>query len=299
MLTTARLKTASFRAQNTVINMQTVTTIEALRTQIREWRNNGQKIAFVPTMGNLHDGHLNLVNTAKQDADKVVVSIFVNPTQFGPNEDFARYPRTELQDSVRLAGCKTDLLFLPTVDTLYPQASQTQIAVPELANRLCGLHRPGHFDGVALVVCKLLNMVQPDSLYLGEKDFQQLTVIRQMVDDLNIASKVISVATVREADGLAMSSRNAYLNPEHRQLATKLYQTLIRSRDALLMGANPTQVLTEETQQLEQLGFTVDYLSLCRRQDLHSACDQDSALVLLVAARLGTTRLIDNICFDR
>ena len=279
--------------------MQTVTTIETLRMQIREWRNNGQQIAFVPTMGNLHDGHLNLVTKAKQNADKVVVSIFVNPTQFGPNEDFARYPRTEAEDSNLLADCETDLLFLPIVETLYPQASQTQISVAELANRLCGLHRPGHFDGVALVVCKLLNMVQPDILCLGEKDFQQLTVIRQMVDDLNIPTRVLSVATVREADGLAMSSRNAYLSSDHRQLATQLYQALIRSRDALLKGATPTQLLKKEIQQLEHLGFTVDYLSLCRQKDLNPASDEDSALVLLVAARLGTTRLIDNICFDR
>ncbi len=279
--------------------MQTATSIDALRAQIREWRKQSQTIAFVPTMGNLHAGHLKLVTTAKQHADKVVVSIFVNPTQFGPNEDFARYPRTETEDSIRLASCETDLLFLPTVENLYPQASLTQIAVPELANQLCGLYRPGHFDGVALVVCKLLNMVQPDSLYLGEKDFQQLTVIRQMVDDLNIPTQIESIATVRETDGLAMSSRNAYLSREHRQLAPELYQTLIRSRDALLKGASPAQLLTEQTQQLEQQGFTVDYLSLCRRQDLHAATDQDSDLVLLIAARLGTTRLIDNIYFDR
>ena len=279
--------------------MQTATSIDALRAQIREWHKQSQTIAFVPTMGNLHAGHLKLVTTAKQHADKVVVSIFVNPTQFGPNEDFARYPRTETEDSIHLASCETDLLFLPTVENLYPQASLTQIAVPELANQLCGLYRPGHFDGVALVVCKLLNMVQPDSLYLGEKDFQQLTVIRQMVDDLNIPTQIESIATVRETDGLAMSSRNAYLSREHRQLAPELYQTLIRSRDALLKGASPAQLLTEQTQQLEQQGFTVDYLSLCRRQDLHAATDQDSDLVLLIAARLGTTRLIDNIYFDR
>ena len=279
--------------------MLTLTSIETLRTQILTWRSNGQRIAFVPTMGNLHEGHLSLVKTAKQNADKVVVSIFVNPTQFGPNEDFARYPRTETEDSLRLSDCATDLLFLPTVETLYPQASQTQIAVPEVANRLCGLHRPGHFDGVALVVCKLLNMVQPDILYLGEKDFQQLTVIRRMVDDLNIPTQVASLATVREADGLAMSSRNAYLNPEHRAIAPVLYQTLIKTRDALLKNANPSQLLTQSIQHLEQLGFVVDYLSLCRRQDLHEATTQDSDLVLLVAARLGNTRLIDNIAFER
>lgn len=279
--------------------MLTLTSIEPLRTQILTWRSNGQRIAFVPTMGNLHEGHLSLVKMAKQNADKVVVSIFVNPTQFGPNEDFARYPRTETEDSLRLSDCATDLLFLPTVETLYPQASQTQIAVPEVANRLCGLHRPGHFDGVALVVCKLLNMVQPDILYLGEKDFQQLTVIRRMVDDLNIPTQVASLATVREADGLAMSSRNAYLNPEHRAIAPVLYQTLIKTRDALLQNANPIQLLTQSIQHLEQLGFVVDYLSLCRRQDLHEATAQDSDLVLLVAARLGNTRLIDNIAFER
>jgi pantoate--beta-alanine ligase len=279
--------------------MQTLTSIETLRHQIQAWRHNGQRIAFVPTMGNLHDGHLNLVQTAKQNADKVVVSIFVNPTQFGPHEDFARYPRTESADSLRLSECATDVLFLPTVETLYPQTSQTQVSVPEVANRLCGLHRPGHFDGVALVVCKLLNMVQPDILYLGEKDFQQLTVIRRMVNDLNIPTQVASVATVREADGLAMSSRNTYLSQEHRALAPVLYQTLIETREALLENANPSLLLTQRIQHLEQLGFVVDYLSLCRQQDLHEASAEDTDLVLLVAARLGSTRLIDNIRFER
>lgn len=279
--------------------MLTLSSIAELRSQIFVWRQQGQRIAFVPTMGNLHAGHLKLVTTARETADKVIVSIFVNPTQFGPNEDFAKYPRTVTEDSQQLSACQTDLLFLPTVETLYPQHSQTQLAVPELANRLCGLSRPGHFDGVALIVCKLLNLVQPDQMYLGEKDFQQLTIIRQIVSDLNIPTDVLSVATVRESNGLAMSSRNGYLSAEQREQASQLYQTLIQTRDQLLRGQSATELLRLQSQRLESLGFNLDYLSLCRQSDLQTASEQDSQLILLVAARLGTTRLIDNLCFER
>ena len=279
--------------------MQTVTTLDALRTQIRSWRQHGHTIGFVPTMGNLHEGHIKLVEAARQQADKVVVSIFVNPTQFGPHEDFDRYPRTEAADSLKLQACHTDLLFLPNVATVYPKPTLTQLSLPELANRLCGLKRPGHFDGVALVVCKLLNLVQPDLLVMGEKDFQQLTIIRRMVEDLNIPVQVNGVATVRETDGLAMSSRNTYLSHEHRQQAPVLYQSLLTIRAAILQGADPAQILAQQQQQLEQQGFELDYLSLCRRSDLHPANSDDSELIVLIAARLGTTRLIDNLAFNR
>lgn len=280
--------------------MQTVSSVEALRSQVRQWRQAGLSVAFVPTMGNLHDGHIQLVTQAKQQADKVVVSIFVNPTQFGPNEDFASYPRTEQQDQLRLVACDTDLLFLPSVETLYPKGSQTQISVTGLSSLHCGAHRPGHFDGVALIVCKLLNIVQPDLLLLGEKDFQQLAVIRTMVADLNLPVSLQGVATVRERDGLAMSSRNGYLSEQQREIAPKLYQALMSARDAILAGNADLQAISEQQiQALHQTGFSVDYFNICRSNDLAPAGDDDQDLVILVAARLGKTRLIDNVYFAR
>lgn len=280
--------------------MQTVSSVEALRSQVRQWRQAGLSIAFVPTMGNLHDGHIQLVAQAKQQADKVVVSIFVNPTQFGPNEDFASYPRTEHQDQQRLVACDTDLLFLPSVETLYPSGSQTQISVTGLSSLHCGAHRPGHFDGVALIVCKLLNIVQPDLLLLGEKDFQQLAVIRTMVADLNLPISIQGVATVRDSDGLAMSSRNGYLSEHQRKIAPQLYQALISARGAILAGNADLQAISEQQiQTLQQAGFSVDYFNICRSNDLAPAGDDDQDLVILVAARLGKTRLIDNVCFVR
>ena len=280
--------------------MQTVSSVEALRSQVRQWRQAGLSVAFVPTMGNLHDGHIQLVTQAKQQADKVVVSIFVNPTQFGPNEDFASYPRTEQQDQLRLVACDTDLLFLPSVETLYPSGSQTQISVTGLSTLHCGAHRPGHFDGVALIVCKLLNIVQPNLLLLGEKDFQQLAVIRTMVADLNLPVSIQGVATVRESDGLAMSSRNGYLSEQQREIAPKLYQALISAREAILAGNADFQAVSEQQiQALQQADFSVDYFSVCRSNDLAPAGDDDQDLVILVAARLGKTRLIDNVYFVR
>ena len=280
--------------------MQTVTTIEALRCCTRKWRQNGQSLAFVPTMGNLHAGHISLVQAARQQADRVVVSIFVNPTQFGPNEDFASYPRTEQQDQAQLLGSGTDLLFLPSADEMYPKLTQTRVSVSELSTLLCGASRPGHFDGVAIVVCKLLNMVQPDILLLGEKDFQQLTVIKTIVSDLNLPLTVQGVATVRETDGLAMSSRNGYLSPSERQVAPLLYQILCDAREAIINGRIDFQaVIDEQTQKLKSAGFLMDYLQIRRKIDLHPATATDQELVILVAAKLGKTRLIDNVYFTR
>ncbi|WP_026602936.1 pantoate--beta-alanine ligase [Methylomonas sp. 11b] len=280
--------------------MQIVTSVAALREVILQWRQNGQSVGFVPTMGNLHAGHIKLVSTARQGADKVVVSIFVNPTQFGPNEDFASYPRTEQQDQEKLLASGADLLFLPSVTEMYPQTTQTGISVSGLSALHCGASRPGHFDGVALVVCKLLNMVQPDVLLLGEKDFQQLTLIRQMVADLNIPVTVQGVATVREDDGLAMSSRNGYLSEQQRQQAPKLYQALCAARDDILAGYDDYPAVAEKQRQnLQQAGFAVDYFSICRSADLLPAYASDSNLLILAAARLGKTRLIDNLYFSK
>lgn len=280
--------------------MQTVTTVDVLRHAIQQWRQTGNTIAFVPTMGNLHDGHIHLAETARRETDRVVVSIFVNPTQFGPNEDFASYPRTEQQDQEKLIACGADLLFLPTVAEMYPQPLQTHISVSSLSTMHCGASRPGHFDGVAVVVCKLLNMVQPDRLLLGEKDFQQLTVIRRMVADLNIPVEIQGVSTVREADGLAMSSRNGYLSTQERRVAPLLYQALCAARDAILAEDCDYQgIANRQSRMLEQAGFLMDYFHVCRRDDLLPATVDDQDLVILIAAKLGKTRLIDNVYFSR
>ena len=280
--------------------MQTITTIKALRACIRQWRQAGQSIAFVPTMGNLHAGHMQLVTTAKQKADKVAVSIFVNPAQFGPNEDFNRYPRTEQQDQAALQEHDADMLFLPSATEMYPQPAQTGITVTNLSDIHCGASRPGHFDGVALVVCKLLNIVQPDLLLLGEKDFQQLTIIRRMIADLNIPVEIQGVATVRESDGLAMSSRNSYLDTAQRQIAPMLYLALCAAREEILAGSQDFAAVTADQRQiLQQAGFELEYFSVCRSNDLLLAEPTDTHLLILVAAKLGGTRLIDNISFFR
>ena len=276
--------------------METVTTINAVRTCIQRWRKAGESIAFVPTMGNLHAGHIQLLTSAKQKADKVAVSIFINPAQFGPNEDFNSYPRTQHEDQNYLQEFGADLLFLPAITEIYPQPVQTGISVNNLSKLYCGAIRPGHFDGVALVVCKLLNILQPDMLFLGEKDFQQLTIIRRMTADLNIPVEIEAVATVREADGLAMSSRNSYLSPSQRQLAPMLYQALCLVRDAILSGKIDYHiVINQQIKTLQQHGFTVDYFNVCRSSDLQEAGQNDQHLVILLAAKLGATRLIDNI----
>lgn len=280
--------------------MQTITTIKALRSAIRQWRQAGQSVAFVPTMGNLHQGHIQLVTTAKQKADKVIVSIFVNPAQFGVNEDFHSYPRTEQQDQQALQEHAADVLFLPSIPEMYPLTPLTNVTVKALSTSYCGESRPGHFDGVALVVCKLLNIVQPDLLLLGEKDFQQLTLIRRIIADLNIPVEVQGVATVRESDGLAMSSRNTYLSDLERSVAPMLYQSLCAARDAILSRNKlPELIIAEQCQRLQDAGFFIDYFSLCRSNDLLLANEDDQHLVLLIAAKLGATRLIDNIIFYR
>lgn len=280
--------------------MQLVTTIVELQKIIKNWRLAQERIAFVPTMGNLHDGHLKLVHEARQHADRVVVSIFVNPTQFGAGEDFANYPRTEQEDIKKLQAVSADLLFLPSADEMYAPNAKTTISVPGIADLHCGASRPGHFNGVATVVCKLFNMVQPDSAVFGLKDFQQLAVIRMMVRDLNIPVQIIGVATVREASGLAMSSRNGYLTAQEKAIAPLLYQTLCTARAAVLAGNLPyPEIERDALQFLQQAGFKPDYFSVCRSSDLTKAKPEDTDLVLLAAVKLGITRLIDNVYFSR
>lgn len=280
--------------------MQTVKTVSALQAALKIWRQAGDIIAFVPTMGNLHDGHLHLVRAAQTRANRVVVSIFVNPSQFGPGEDFASYPRTETEDQQKLQEIATDLLFLPTVPEIHHPEAQTVVTVQGISEDHCGASRPGHFIGVATVVCKLLNMVQPDIALFGEKDFQQLAVIRAMVRDLHIPVDIRSVETVREASGLALSSRNGYLSPEDKAIAPLLYQSLCKAREQVLAGGlGYGEIERQALKTLHQAGFQPDYFSICRSHDLQAARPQDTDLVILAAAKLGKTRLIDNISLHK
>ena len=281
--------------------MLTVNSIAAVRQQIQAWRQQGLSIAFVPTMGNLHAGHLALVEQARQQADKVVVSIFVNPMQFGPNEDFDRYPRTLDEDSAKLEAT-IDLLFAPPVEEIYPHGhvQATHIEVPEITGILEGEQRPGHFTGVATVVAKLFNIVQADKALFGEKDYQQLQVIRQMAADLCIPIEIIGVATVRESDGLAMSSRNGYLTQSERAVAPKLYQALKQAADALIQGERDYAGLEQSGMAaLKQVGFEPEYFAIRAAETLQAPHGNGVGLVVLVAAKLGTTRLIDNLSLSR
>jgi len=280
--------------------MKTVTTVDDLRANISRWRSQGLKIAFVPTMGNLHEGHLSLVRQAKKLADKVVVSIFVNPLQFGENEDFGAYPRVLEADSQKLQEEQIDLLFAPSVEEMYPdgRAQVTQVVVPMVTDMLCGTSRPGHFAGVATVVSKLFNMVQPDVALFGEKDYQQVMVIRKMVADLCMPVEIVPVPTQRAADGLALSSRNGYLSAEQRQIAPRLYQTLLWVKQQLEQGRSDfSEICQQANRRLQQAGFIPDYLEIRRAADLQPASADDQSLVILAAARLGKARLIDNLRF--
>jgi pantoate--beta-alanine ligase len=282
--------------------MESVSTVEAVRNRVQQWRAAGERVVFVPTMGNLHRGHLSLLQTAQQQGERVVVSIFVNPMQFGPNEDFAHYPRTPQQDATLLQGEGCSLLFIPEVGEIYPHGPDrsTQINVPELTDILCGAVRPGHFTGVATVVAKLLHIVMPDAAVFGEKDYQQLTIIRRMVTDLCINIKIIGAATVREVDGLAMSSRNQYLTPRERQTAPLLYQTLLDAQQRLRKPAASFAAVEEEAlANLIVHGFQPDYFSIREAVRLSVPVPADRELVVLAAARLGRARLIDNLRLQR
>lgn len=275
--------------------------INEMRRQIAQWRQGGDRIAFVPTMGNLHAGHLQLVERAHQLADRVVVSIFVNPLQFGANEDLANYPNTPEEDAARLIAHGTDLLFRPTEAEMYPNGRDavTWVEVPGISDILCGAHRPGHFRGVATVVCKLFNMVQPDVAIFGEKDYQQLTVLRRMVSDLCMPVEMVGEPTVREADGLAMSSRNGYLTPEQRAIAPQLYRTLKDVVARLQAGEHAYLALEQRAvSALRDGGFQPDYVSIRRAGDLMNPVPGERKLVVLAAAFLGRARLIDNLLIE-
>jgi pantoate--beta-alanine ligase len=278
--------------------MQTLTTVDALRRAIAKARRRGKTIGFVPTMGNLHAGHLQLVRHAQMMADCVVVSIFVNPLQFGAGEDLDAYPRTMAADKEKLFSEGTHILFAPTAEEMYPNDmdQQSVVAVPRITETLCGAARPGHFTGVATVVTKLFNMVQPDVAVFGEKDFQQLMVIRKMVTDLCIPIDIVGVATVRETDGLAMSSRNGYLNTRERNIAPRLHRILQDYREAIASGFD--NYLDLEKHAIEDLrndGFMPDYVSIRDANTLQGITSDTEQVVILAAAKLGNTRLIDNV----
>ncbi|AGI26063.1 pantoate--beta-alanine ligase [Pseudomonas sp. ATCC 13867] len=281
--------------------MNTVKTVRELRAAVARARAEGKRIALVPTMGNLHSGHAALVTKAGQRADFVVASIFVNPLQFGPTEDLDKYPRTLVADQGKLLEAGCHLLFAPTVEEMYPDGmeGQTRLNVSGVSEGLCGGSRPGHFDGVATVVCKLFNMVQPDMALFGEKDFQQLAVIRKLVRDLNLPIQVFGEPTVRADDGLALSSRNGYLNDEQRASAPVLYRTLKQLAEQVRGGARDyAALLADGRQQIEQAGLRIDYLEIRESAGLRPAAAEDNQLVILVAAFLGSTRLIDNLAFQ-
>lgn len=278
--------------------MDIVATPTELHNVLASSRQRGQRIAFVPTMGNLHRGHLRLVEVAKQHAEKVVVSIFVNPLQFGPSEDFANYPRTLEQDILQLQGASVDVLFTPNEQLMYPNgvSHTSYIDVPDLANLLEGAHRAGHFRGVATVVAKLFNLAQPQYAVFGEKDFQQLLVIRAMVRDLAFPIEIIGVPTERDADGLALSSRNGYLTVQERQVAPSLYKTLCEVRDALRRGEADVELMEQQAvARLEAGGFRPQYVAIRDAHSLLPVKTPSGASVILVAAYLGKTRLLDNL----
>ena len=278
--------------------MQIVSSIADLRAALQVWRSRGERIGFVPTMGNLHAGHISLLSAARFRADRIVASVFVNPLQFGPSEDFDSYPRTPDEDASLLQGAQCDLLFLPTVEQMYPQgnAQATRVLVRRLSETLCGAVRPGHFEGVATVVAKLFGIVQPDVAVFGEKDFQQFTIIRRMTQDLSIPVEVIGAATVRAADGLALSSRNRYLSATERSVAPAVYAALRAAVQRIDLGdADYAAIEAQGLQALVAAGMRPDYFAVRDAHTLDTPDGSSRDLVVLAAARLGRARLIDNL----
>jgi pantoate--beta-alanine ligase len=275
-------------------------TISETRAAIAHARASGKRIGFVPTMGYLHEGHLQLIDIAKQHSDFVVVSIFVNPTQFGPHEDFAAYPRDFERDRKLCDARGADLIFAPDVLEIYPERPLITFQIEKLADHLCGARRPGHFNGVVLVVSKLFNIVQPDVAVFGQKDAQQLIIIKRLVQDLNFPVKIISAPTVREPDGLAMSSRNVYLNPEQRAQSTVLYQSLQKAKALIEAGERNAQRVIAEMQKLitTARAAKIDYIEIVSVRDLQPLERLDGQILIALAVYFGTARLIDNIVLE-
>ena len=282
--------------------METIFDLKGLRGAVSGWKNEGNSIALVPTMGNLHRGHLSLIEGAKGQADRTAVSIFVNPIQFGHGEDYELYPSTLEQDLDILRDANVDLVFAPNLGELYPAGieADTRISVPDISDILCGEFRPGHFSGVATVVMKLFINVQPDYAFFGEKDYQQTLVIKRMVSDLLLPVEVLTLPIIREENGLAMSSRNSYLNESEKQLSSEIYKAIEKAAIMVRTGADSLDDIEKSSAYLlEELGFKVEYFSIRRRQDLKLVNDSiDKSLIVLVAAWIGDTRLIDNLQID-
>ncbi len=278
--------------------MQTHTTIQSLQNTVSDWKDKGDKIAFVPTMGGLHDGHLALVELAKQKADRVVVSIFVNPTQFGKNEDFDQYPNTFEQDVLLLERNQVDGLFSPSVEQIYPQGLDADIDIGEIGNILCGASRPGHFQGVVQVVNRLFDIVKPNLAVFGKKDYQQLLIIKQMVAQLSLDVKVISHSIVREKDGLAMSTRNQYLSDDERKVSPNLYKNLLELKVEIQKGQAINVAVKQARIQIEK-NFKLDYIETLDANTLKQITDNTSEIAILCAVFIGSTRLIDNVIFRR
>jgi pantoate--beta-alanine ligase len=278
--------------------MDTVTTIASVRERVRQWRSEGRRVAFVPTMGNLHPGHVSLIEAARRHGDRFIASIFVNPMQFGPNEDYAHYPRTPTQDERMLADAGCNLMFMPNVKEIYPNGSEraTRVDVPGLSRILDGEFRPGHFEGVSTIVATLFHIVEPDVAVFGEKDFQQLTIIRRMVADLCMPVEIVGAPTVRDSDGLAMSSRNQYLTATERPVAPRIYETLVAASKRLATGdVDFSSIERCGVEALGKAGMKPDYFAVRRAEDLGPPAPDTPHLVVLTAARLGKARLIDNI----
>jgi pantoate--beta-alanine ligase len=278
--------------------MQIANTVSDLHRLLNPYRERDSRVAFVPTMGNLHEGHRRLMRAAREHGEAVVASIYVNPLQFGANEDFTSYPRTPADDIAALQEEGVDLLFMPGDADMYPrgQEQMTRVEVPGLGDILCGASRPGHFRGVTTVVNRLFNLVQPRVAVFGKKDYQQLFLIRRMVDDLGIPVSIVGAETVRDADGLALSSRNAYLSPDERRAAPRLYAALVELAAQIRRSrAFRSGLIAPALEHLRAAGFRPDYLSVRRAGDLGEAGGADRELVILAAAWLGRTRLIDNL----
>jgi len=281
--------------------MHSIERVTELRAQVQVWRAHGQRVLFVPTMGNLHAGHLRLVERAREQAGRVIVSVFVNPTQFAPGEDYATYPRTLAEDARQLADQQVDLLFTPTVDDIYPEGAghDPTLPLPAVAAGLESDFRPGFFAGVATVVKRLFELVEPDVMFFGEKDYQQLLVVRALAEHLHWPTEIVAVATVREADGLALSSRNRYLSADERRRAPQLYRTLCQIAGRLRAGEPPAVLEAAAMQSLASDGFEPDYVCIRQAQNLQPVdAGISGRVVILAAARLGQTRLIDNVIVD-
>lgn len=278
--------------------VEVLETVAAVRARVRDERRAGKSIGLVPTMGYLHEGHLSLIRRARAECDFVVVSIFVNPLQFGPHEDYNVYPRDLKRDTALAAEAGADVIFHPTPEEMYPEGFQTHVEVEKLSQGLCGAFRPGHFRGVATVVTKLFNIVSPDKAYFGEKDAQQLAVIRRMVRDLNLDIEIVPMPIVRESDGLALSSRNTYLSPEERRAATVLYRALLYGRDLIAAGERDGQRVRDavrRTLESEPLVSRIDYVAVVDPDTLEEKTTLSGSVMLAVAAYIGKVRLIDNI----